>query len=249
MTTLAQLIAVRKGVLDRTESVQTAIYHQTKRPAEFEGFERTYKPLGDDDTTVFPPESKRVQVTVDDQLAQLAKLLTRAFNLTATMEAANQQARADVVVDGTTLLKDVPVDFLLYLEKQIVRLRNEFATLPTLSPQVDWGTGPDQTGLWRSQVPEVTISGKKDYVNHVKAWPTKEHPNIVPQVDVVQVDRPVGTWTRIGFSGAIPATRKRQILDRLEQLGDAVKKAREKANTVEVTDVDAGTAIFGYLLA
>ena len=63
----------------------------------------------------------------------------------------------------------------------------------------------------------------------------------------VPKDVPAGDWTTVKFSGALPATRVRTLLDRVEELQRAVKYAREEANGTEVTDRKAGEIIFGHL--
>jgi hypothetical protein len=62
-------------------------------------------------------------------------------------------------------------------------------------------------------------------------------------------DIPAGDWTTVKFSGALPAARVRVLLDRVTALQQAVKYAREEANTTEITDREAGEKVFGYLLA
>ena len=49
------------------------------------------------------------------------------------------------------------------------------------------------------------------------------------------------------FSGALPARRVNELLDRVERLRDAVKFAREEANGAEVTDQRVGDAVFGCI--
>lgn len=90
------------------------------------------------------------------------------------------------------------------------------------------------------------MRAKKIPRNHVLAEATKEHP---AQVQVYMEDVPEGDWTTVKFSGALPATRVKTLLDRLTALQHAVKYAREEANGTEVTDRAAGDAVFGYLLA
>jgi hypothetical protein len=75
---------------------------------------------------------------------------------------------------------------------------------------------------------------------------TPQHP---AQVQMYMEDVPAGDWTTVKFSGALPAARVRVLLDRVTALQQAVKYAREEANTAEVTDREAGEAIFRYLLA
>jgi len=89
-----------------------------------------------------------------------------------------------------------------------------------------------------------TTRTKKIPRNHVKAEATEKHP---AQVEVYYEDVPVGYWTTVKFSGALPARRVNELLDRVEKLQQSVKFAREEANNTEVTDQRVGDAVFGYL--
>jgi hypothetical protein len=101
----------------------------------------------------------------------------------------------------------------------------------------------DSTDSWKTD-PVRTIRTKKVPRNHVKAEATDKHP---AQVDVYYEDVAVGYWTTVKFSGALPAKRVNDILDRVLKLQTAVKFAREEANNVDVTDQKVGAQIFGYL--
>jgi hypothetical protein len=58
----------------------------------------------------------------------------------------------------------------------------------------------------------------------------------------------IGRWRTLKFSAAIPAQEKNQLLVRLEKLRDAVKLAREEANSVDAVSVKYGNAIFDFVL-
>ena len=145
-----------------------------------------------------------------------------------TKEVGNTVATADIVVDGEqdVLLAAVPVTYLLFLEKQLVNLRTFIDKLPVLDPSVAWSVDP-ATGDWRSS-PVETVRTKKVPRNWVKAEATKEHP---AQVEVYHEDVMVGTWETTRLSGALPATRKAVLSDRVSRLLTAVKYARERANS------------------
>lgn len=57
----------------------------------------------------------------------------------------------------------------------------------------------------------------------------------------------VGYWTTVKFSGALPAKRVNEILERVAALQTAVKFAREEANNADAVDQRIGAAVFGYL--
>jgi hypothetical protein len=57
----------------------------------------------------------------------------------------------------------------------------------------------------------------------------------------------VGYWRTVKFSGALPAKRVSELLDRVERLQQAVKYAREEANNTEAVDQKAGEKVFQFL--
>jgi hypothetical protein len=51
----------------------------------------------------------------------------------------------------------------------------------------------------------------------------------------------------VKFSGALPAKRVSELLERVEKLQNAVKFAREEANGTQAVDRKVGDKVFGYL--
>ena len=245
MTKLSQIIAVEKGVKSDATRRVTDLHRDVQKQPLLSGISRSYRPR-DEEGDHLPPESTRVQVKADDVLAEAAQVLTRLFDVTLTKDTANCTAAADVTVNGKTLLKAVPVTYLLFLEKQLTDVHTFVAKLPLLDPAEDWEDAVDPvSGCWKTR-PVQTVRSKKVPRNHQVAPATPQHPE---QVQVYTEDVPVGDWTTVKFSGALPATRVRQLLDRVEELQRAVKYAREEANGTEVSDRHAGETIFAYLFA
>ncbi|GAA3208931.1 hypothetical protein [Actinocorallia longicatena] len=242
MAKLNQIIAVEKGVKGRTQRAVTDAYHKLQKAALLSGISRTYRPKDEEGETL-PAESTRVQVKAGDELRDVAAALTKLFDVTATKDWANGDARADVVVEGTTILSDVPVPYLLFLEKQLVDLHTFVAKLPVLDAAEAWRHDP-ASDVWRTDETQ-THRTKKVMRSHVLYEATEKHP---AQVESYQEDVIVGFWSTVRFSGAMQAQRVNELLDKVERLQAAVKFAREEANGVEVTDQRVGDAVFGYLL-
>jgi len=243
MTKLCQIIAVEKDRKSKFERTLTDLHRQVQTPPLINGIHRTYQPK-DEDGDQLPPESTLVQLTVEKVLQDVAAAARDFYDVTLTKETANAHATADIVVDGQTIAAAVPVTYLLFLEKQLVNLRTFVAKLPTLDPAQNWNRD-DNTGINKAD-PVRTVRTKKVPKNWVKAEATKEHP---AQVDVFHEDVLVGTWTKVDTSGAIPATRKAELLDRVDALTSAVKFAREEANGLSVDQARIGEDLFGYLFA
>ncbi|SDG08604.1 hypothetical protein SAMN05421505_101355 [Sinosporangium album] len=241
-TKLNQILAVEKGVKSAAQRSIADIRQRLQKPALLSGISRTYQPV-DDEGEQLPAESSRVQLKVEETLQEAATALTRLFDVTATKDWANTAAKADVAVDGRTLLTNVPVTYLLFLEKQLTELHTLISKLPTLDPAETWALDPS-TDAYRTDTVK-TVRTKKVPRNHVKAEATEKHP---AQVEVYHEDIVVGHWTKVSFSGALPAARVRELTARVGKLQDAVRFAREEANGVEVTDQRVGEAVFDYLL-
>jgi hypothetical protein len=240
---LNQIIAVEKGVKSKSYAEFTEAHHAVQKQALLSGISRTYQPK-DEEGEQLPPESTRVQIKAEDILRQATANLTRLFDVTATKDWANCEARADVTVDGGTLLTGVPVSYLLFLEKQLTDLHTFVRKLPVLDAAESWSHDPS-TDAWKTE-PARTNRTKKVLRNHVKAEATAQHP---AQVEVYYEDVSVGVWTTTKFSGALPAQRVNEMAERVEKLATAVKFAREEANGHEATDRHVGEAVFGYLFA
>jgi hypothetical protein len=238
---LNQIIAVEKGVKSKSFQDLTEAHHNVQKPSLLSGISRVYQPK-DEEGEQLPPESTKVQVKTEEILRDMSATLTRLFDVTATKDWANCEAKADIKLDGATVLSGVPVTYLLFLEKQLTDLHTFVKKLPVLDAAEEWAF--DGTADCYRTDPVRTVRTKKVPRNHVKAEATEHHP---AQVEVYYEDIPVGYWSTTKFSGALPAQRVRELLDRVEKFQAAVKFAREEANNMEVIDQHTGDAIFAYL--
>lgn len=111
---LNQVIASEKEIKQQAMSNVTQAHQISQKPALFNGFYKSYRPLNDDDKEVFPSESQKVQFTVESVLKTLSDNFTELFDVTATKDFANCTAVADVTIDGTVLVKSAPVPFCCF---------------------------------------------------------------------------------------------------------------------------------------
>lgn len=241
MAKLNQIIAIEKGIKSTAFQELTEAHQSLQKAALLSGISRSYRPR-DEEGEQLPPEATKVQLSAEDVVKKTAETLTKLFDITATKEWANCQARADVLVDGNVLLKEVPATYLLFLEKQLVDLHTFIKKLPTLDASETW-TFDTSANSWATE-PVQTLRTKKVPRNHVKAEATEHHP---AQVEVYYEDVTVGNWRTVKFSGALPAQRIHELLTRVEKLQEAVKFAREEANSMTVEDQKIGGKVFQYL--
>lgn len=241
-TQLNQIIAIEKGAKSQANRDLTDAYHRIQKTPLLTGIEREYQ-VRDEAGDQLPSESTRVQVRAEETLrSAIERSLVRLFDVTLTKEASNTKASADVEVDGVVLLADVPVTYLLFLEKQLTDVKTTILALPVLDPAKTWVWNENAKAF--AAEPVKTTKTKKEQRPLTLAPATDKHP---AQVQLITEDVLVGEWTTINFSGAVPGSRQQELVERVEKLVDAVKFAREKANTREIEDRKAGAEIFGYL--
>ena len=73
---------------------------------------------------------------------------------------------------------------------------------------------------------------------------TPEHP---AQTQLITEDVVIGHWTTTYFSGAIPRPKKRRFLERITELQEAVKFAREQANSQEADEQRVGRKLLTHV--
>ena len=232
-TRLNQIIAVEKSIKARAAAALTEAYHSMQRIEPLSGIARTYRPK-DEEGEHLPPESKKVQVLAKDTIDKVVTSMSEYYDVTV--------AKADIVIDGKTILKDAPVTYLLFLEKQLVDIRTFISKLPTLDPTETWTFDAAQN-CFVNESTETTRT-KKVLRNHVRAEATDKHP---AQVDTYTEDAVIGYWKTVKFSGAMSAVKVAQLLSKVEKLQESVKFAREAANSTEVLSPKVGKPLFAWL--
>lgn len=240
---LCEIVALEKGKKAKTDASLTAAYQLLSKTDLFKGLSRTYTPATEENEQL-PSETTLVQVNLNTLVKDTFAPFAEFLDVSAARDWSNQVATADVVVDGKVLISKAPIPYLLFLEKRLVDVRTFISKLPTLDPAEEWKYDSNR-GCWVSSVTQ-TRSTKKVARAFVKAEATDKHP---AQVDVVHEDVRVGTWDTVKYSSAFPVDTVKEMLSRVERLLDAVKSAREVANTTIAVKPKVGDSIVNYILA
>ncbi len=240
-TKLCQILAVEKGAKAKKEQVLTEAYHQAQKSELFKGLTRVYAPTeeGGDE---LPSEETKVQKTAAQLVKTATDVLTDLFDITYAKDRANAEAKADVIVDGNVLLPQVPVTYLLFLEKQLIDVRTFVSKIPTLDPSEEWTFEPNANCFVSK--PSKTVRTKKVFVPILLAPATDKHP---AQIKETTEDQKAGIWTTLKFSGAMPAATAADLLARVEKLQRAVKFAREECNLLPIEQAPIGAKVFHFL--
>lgn len=241
MAKLNQIIAVEKDIASKTHRVITDAYHSFQKEGLLTGISRTYRPK-DEEGDRLPHESIKVQVKGEQVVENVFNEFAKLFNITATKDYGNCEAKANIVINGVTIAEQVPATFLLFLEKKLVDIHTFVQKLPILDAGEDWHKDTAQD-TWATSTIETTRT-KKVPKNHVKAEATDKHP---AQVEIYFEDIITGYWSTTKYSGKFSATYINQMLERVDKLRQAVKFAREEANSTQVIRQEIGNQIVAYL--
>ena len=241
MPKLNQILAIEKGKKTQLYAEITALHQATQKPVLMTGHHKTFVPK-DADGESFPDERQHVQHQASEVIEQVTDRITTLMDVTATKDWANCSARADVMVDGEVFLENVPVTYMLFLEKELKDLHTFVSKVVELDPAEQWSLDPN-SGLFRSE-PVKTHKTKKLQKPIVLYDATPEH---AAQTQLITEDVIIGHWTTIKFSGALPRPDKKRMLDRIRVLQDAVKFAREQANSMEVNEQKVGRKVLDFV--
>jgi hypothetical protein len=250
---LYELLAVeqeKKAGSERSRSQSLENFRSNQ--AHFTGMRRTFKPFAVDEAKGevagerLEAETHLVK-TVAEELAKALAANADSFDVSLQIDEANTHARADLVVDGETLATNVPATVLLQLEKRLREVRILFKEIPTFDPVRLWtpDAAADKPQVLRAE-PVVTLRKQRARKYKIMVEATKEHP---AQVDVVEVDEPIGEIRAYDWTGMISPGRKAALLERIDVLIEAVKTARARANSVEIDPkLKIGAKIFEHIL-
>ena len=249
---LHEILAVEKS---RTGQVKTLLDDTSRKfnraTDYFSGHLKSLKLIRDDPANAAieaaAREQRQLPTTVVETLDYLFKHWANAEDVLLQKSLTNQVAKADIVLaDGKTLASNVPVDELLGLESRLEELRKLFHAMPTNRADTRYAPSDDgRKGSWTAVDADVTTKTERTKEPFIKAPATDKHP---AQVDVVEKDVVVGTFTNIKLSGAATTLQKAQAIELVDDLIASTKQARMRANTVEVLEGRVGSAIASHLM-
>jgi len=188
-----------------------------------------------------------LQTTVASELKWISEKIGKAIDTGHQVDVANTTAKADVTLDsGDVLLKDLPATSLLRLEHRLTEVRSLVHSIPTLDPAKGFEPDPKEgEGIYRARNDERQRT-EKQFSFQVMVPATDKHP---AQVKELMLDKPIGTILTQEWSSLITVSDKGRMLDRIEELLRAVKKARARANDMKIDDAKdkIGAKVLDYV--
>jgi len=246
MTKLHEIIAVEGDLAATSAKIMAeATVTFTKKADHFIESHKAVTMLDDARSGENTEDYKAMVTTVHDKLAYVQKHVSKYWDTLTTKETANQGARADIVVDDALIIANVPVVVLLNLESKLRLLRDVYEAVPTLNPGVHWERDEDHGAhLWRDSKPTTRFKTEKTTKHQVLYEATDKHP---AQIDKWTADINVGTTIQTTWSGMLSPAEKSDLLGRIDKLIRGVKRARQRANTIEITQEKVAGALFDYI--
>lgn len=223
----------------------------------FQGFQKNLKMITAADETQSlqnaalenaAAQSKQLTTTVQEELTWMLEYWGRAEDLRFQKNVSNQKANADILWRGQVFIAAVPVEELLGLETRVAQLRDLAATMPTLDAATKWEPASirGMRGAVKSEQPEKVSKTEKTFVPLELAPATKEHK---AQVEKIAVDKVVGTFETLKFSGAATSEQKAYTLAIMDELLQEVRKARTRANTVDAHTGKIASTLVALILS
>jgi hypothetical protein len=218
----------------------------------FLGSLRTYQPLQEDGVT-YPEEHTEMVTTVPERLDYLGKSIGAWLDAVAQKEATNQVAKADIIVGDDVVAKDVPATMLLGLETRLKSIRAVYVNIPTLDMSKKWqedeGKGKNVFSAVNPEETFKTAKTMKSKVLHPAQFPKADEggQSIPAVIDKWDETENVGKYTKQIWCGMITPARKAELIERIDDLLRSVKKARQRANSVEIVKLNIGQTLMNYI--
>lgn len=248
MAKLHEVLAVEGGLQTAAKKInEETVRTFGKRDEHFVATTRSVEHFGEEDQKLNTTETKEMVTTVFDKLIYNAGPNVRALDAYLQKEATNQKAVADIVVGDQTIATNVPATVLLGLETKLSELRQVYDAIPTLAPGPTWEQDLEARsagGVYRAKAPDVTFRTRKTVRPIVMAPATEHHP---AQVQAISEDVPVARIVVSHKASMLTSAQKSDLLERLDRLLRAVKRARMRANNTEVEKRQIGKALFDFL--
>lgn len=246
MSKLHEILAVEQSLESSSKMLTKEAMKNLGKEHLFKGHVKSHQVFREDEShlkqsdEVVPVDSTAMEI-----LDYIIKPVSKYWDCVLQKECTNQSATATLTI-GTTDFNDLPATFLLGLESKLKSLREVYNNIPTLTPAMTWipNESAEKPGIFITATPEERFQtrNENDFITVSEA--TDHHP---AQIREVSKTVNVGKFLVTYHSGMMKPVDKAAILERLDTLIQETKKARMRANNVEVVKANIGESIFKYL--
>jgi hypothetical protein len=240
MSKLYELLAVESDLRSQaTEELKRVKDLFTSGTGKLIGQSITYHGLTED-AQELPQEVTELATTVENELDQLQEVYGKFLDVTILKERANTHTEAES--EKFQFLNELPATALLNLESRLQELEAVYKRIPTLDPSEKWAfDSGSESWVSDTRIAYRTAKVPKSFVAYEA---TKEHP---AQVETFTEDVPSHRRETIVQTGSLTIADKRRKIERINTLIRAVKQARQRANDVEVGELNISVRIFSFI--
>ena len=232
MAKLHELLAVATNLENQANKTRTDLMATFEKKRHlFEQKLVTFKPSEEGAPAVTEAQSD-IQTTVSKEVEWISAILAKDIDVGHQIDIANTQAVADIVTETDDVIaRAIPATSLLQLEKRLKQVHELLVAIPTLDPAKGFSQDDArEKGVFKAR--EVNKTRTKKTAKVIVKYPaTKEHP---AQTEMIADDVPVGTILEQEWSAMLTPAMKGDLLERCEILTRAVKRARARANELEL---------------
>lgn len=244
---LHELLAVETDVAGQTKACLADLKHTFGSKGHHFAKHVVTRKFRDEKLSDYTEKNLSLQTTVGRELVWIGQKLQTFLDMGHQVDMGNKQAVADVVLDdGTTILKNMPTTSLLRLAHRLVELQELIVAIPTLDPAKNFTADPNEGSDIHRATDVEKEHGEKVFDYIVMVPPTDKFP---AQVKELMKDKVTSTTLTQEWSGLLTVAQKGDMLDRVEDMKRAVKKARARANEVEIEVKQnvIGADVLGYV--
>lgn len=247
MGKLHEVLAVESSQEKTANNMMQESMKSLDKDSLFNGRVRRLKMFREEDRLSETEEHQEVTTTVDENLEYLSRYVAQYWDTVLSKDDANTQAASNLMVDGFCVLEGVPATFLLGLENKLVKLRAVYEKIPTLPPGRSWliDDAAAKRGVFVDTNSADQLKTRKDPEFRVVYEATENHP-----AQIVQVERnvDVGRYTETNWCAKLTPQDKADRLARITNLIQEVKRARTRANSIEIAERrKVGEKLFRYI--
>jgi hypothetical protein len=240
MAKLYELLAVEPDLrAEANQALRNAIDLFTNGAGRFVGQIVSFKRLLEDEPEL-DDEELRLATNVERELQGVFHGYGGYLDVTIQKECTNAKTLQTITIGDAEF--DMTATALLNLESRLEDLKKVYTKIPTLDPTEIWDYDEGQERYISR--PRATIRTKKTSKPVVLYEHTPEHP---AQVEMFTEDVPVYRLEKTIFSGALTLRAKNARIGRIDDLIRTVKKARQRANDVEVEFPNISSELYEHI--
>ena len=244
VTSLHEHLAAETRTTKRVEALIAEILDTFGHKGNFfDGTIKIHTPA-DVDGIQLPNQNIRLRASVAEKLNFFNKHFASLLDFNIVKEMTNSVAKADLIFKDEIIAENVPATALLNLERRLDELRRIYNRIPTRDISEDWWFDEEANVYKGSTRRNAQTDVEKDWRVVVPA--TDKHP---AQIKETAKKVTLGYWDTTPTSGRLSTIEKSALLQNLDDMIIAVKKARARANKQEIIKTNLGQKILNKVFS